>query len=65
MSNVGILCWKDDKVQCNNCEWTGLGYELDLIADFEERVEADCPCPAGQCPECGALAYLVDDEGRN
>ena len=58
MSQVMVLCEPTAKVRCDNCDWDGVGDDLDLISDFEERVSADCLVPAGQCPECGALAYL-------
>jgi hypothetical protein len=29
-----------------------------MIADIQERLDPGGVVPAGQCPECGALAYL-------
>lgn len=43
---------------CDNCPWEGDADELDLIADIEQRLDAGGLVPAGQCPNCGALAYL-------
>mgnify|MGYP001610085038 CR=1 FL=1 len=43
---------------CADCGWQGPANDLDMIADIQERVDAGCEVPAGQCPECGALAYL-------
>jgi hypothetical protein len=60
MSQVMRLCEDDARVACWNCDWTGTGKELDLMSDFEERVYAGEPCPAGQCPECACLAHLVE-----
>jgi hypothetical protein len=37
--------------------------ELDDVCDFTERIEAGGEVPAGQCPDCGALCYLVKMEG--
>lgn len=50
----------DAQVACQNCEWTGEADELLDIADFGQRVSPGEPCPAGECPECGALAHLVE-----
>ena len=48
------------KVLCDNCGWEGVGSELDMVTDIEERIDPGGVVPAGQCPECSALAYLVD-----
>jgi len=45
---------------CDNCEWRGSTDDLDMITDAEQRLEPGYITPAGQCPECGALAYLTD-----
>ena len=62
MSQVMVLCADDAQVKCDNCDWEGQGDKLDMMSDFEERVEAGSIIPAGQCPECGALAYIKDKE---
>lgn len=63
MSEVMRLVEDDAaRVSCDNCDWTGTAEDLEMISDFEERVSAGFTCPAGQCPECGALAYLVKKE---
>jgi hypothetical protein len=64
--------WREDELQladlgrpcqCLNCMWNGGETELNPIKDFHSRVEAgDTTVPAGECPECGCLAYLKDDE---
>jgi hypothetical protein len=43
---------------CANCDWKGDAEKLDMITDIQERITAGGVVPAGQCPECGALAYL-------
>lgn len=43
---------------CENCGWKGTAAALEMISDFEDRVSAGETVPAGQCPECGALAHL-------
>lgn len=50
---------EDDKpVECDYCGWEGRGFELDSVSDIQERIYPGEICPAGQCPECGALAHL-------
>jgi hypothetical protein len=48
--------------KCQNCEWRGtmdqLGCQLEDTADLLERVASGEIMPAGECPECGALAHL-------
>lgn len=56
-----FLCSEDENVACDDCEWNGKGADMEMIGDFEERVYAGEICPAGECPECGALVYLVKD----
>lgn len=52
-------------VSCDNCGWTGSFDDVNDILDFEERMS--CPeggiaiMPAGECPECGCLAYYDQD----
>lgn len=46
-------------VRCDNCGWVGMGEHLGPVHDIHERVEPGEICPAGECPECGALAYLT------
>ena len=43
---------------CGDCDWTGSGKELDMIHDIQERIDPGSIVPAGECPDCGALAYL-------
>ena len=48
---------------CDNCNWTGT--IADILCDLEhtpnlcERLDVGGEMPVGECPECGALAYLV------
>ena len=58
VSHVTDLCDSNDKVACADCDWIGTGLSLEPIFGFEKRVRAGEICPAGQCPKCGALAYL-------
>ena len=47
------------QVACSNCEWTGREEDCRDIVDIHQRVGAGETMPAGECPECGALAHLV------
>lgn len=58
---------------CDNCDWEGsiteLRCQLAQIPDLAQRLDVGSEVPAGECPECGALAYEVDavrvpDKGR-
>lgn len=48
---------------CDNCEWEGpqteLRCQLEDIPDLAQRLDVGSEVPAGECPKCGALAYLV------
>lgn len=43
---------------CGNCDWTGRVKQLKTIKDPDERLDPGDEIPAGECPDCGALAYL-------
>lgn len=47
-----------DPVECDNCDWEGTLEQLGIIKDAHERLDPGSTMPAGECPECGALAYL-------
>ena len=42
---------------CGACDWQG---PLVALAEIKraEHLRRDEPMPAGECPNCGALAYL-------
>ena len=55
--------------KCDNCNWTGRDDETAHIRKYSERVTPGGIAPAGECPDCGALAYPVPcpsfrDDGR-
>jgi predicted RNA-binding Zn-ribbon protein involved in translation (DUF1610 family) len=51
--------------QCDNCGWAGAQGDLDRISDYAERTAPGfMEMPAGQCPECGCLAYFEDEDTR-
>ena len=43
---------------CGACDWTGPIVALAEIKDIDQRLTAGDSVPAGECPNCGALAYL-------
>lgn len=51
--------------KCDNCEWTGteddLGKTLWEIHHLAERLDPGSTVPAGECPECLCLAYIVEE----
>ncbi len=48
-----VLC------ECGNCDWQGDVSECNEIHGLLDRVETGDEFPAGECPKCGALTYLV------
>ena len=44
---------------CTNCGTTTPFVKLNSIDDIEQRISPGDEVPAGECPECGCLAYLV------
>lgn len=63
MANTSFIHATPDATacRCDNCDWTGPASELDDIADVQERLDPGGTVPAGQCPACGALAYLKNE----
>jgi hypothetical protein len=45
--------------ECQNCSIRTPESQLNEIKDYSERVEPGESAPAGECPECGALAQRV------
>ena len=62
MSQLGKQAPRERPVACANCEWSGRESQLREISDFWGRVDVGGEMPAGECPECQALAYLVDED---
>ena len=59
---LGKALGVNDFAVCQNCESSFLWPDLDPIDDLRQRVEVGDPLPAGQCPDCGALCYDVDEK---
>lgn len=64
MSTLLVLGLDENSiVECDNCPWTGLGRDLNPILDAGERLDPEGGIvPAGECPVCGALAYVKEPE---
>ena len=61
MSHKSLIETEGDiPCQCDNCSWEGMSDEVVEVADLTERVAAGEIMPAGECPECGALAHYED-----
>jgi hypothetical protein len=45
------------KVACDSCAWQGIA--TDTVEPEEAWLTPGSTVPAGQCPECGALAYVI------
>lgn len=48
-------------VCCSNCDWTGAVKDINGIRDAHERLCPGEEIPAGECPKCGAMAYIADE----
>lgn len=65
MSSIFIQVLSDTApCTCQDCDWQGPASALDMVSEIEERIAAGEIVPAGQCPECGALASLDEPEAR-
>lgn len=55
---------KAPQSHCDNCDWKGIPEkELHEILHLHTRLDPGSVVPSGECPECGALCYL-DDENK-
>lgn len=51
--------------ECGNCKWSGEPLiKLEDIPYLFQRIEPGGVVPSGECPECGALCYLVKEENQ-
>jgi hypothetical protein len=65
MSSIFIQVQNPDApCTCSDCDWTGPAKNLDMVASVEKRISAGEIVPAGECPECGALAHLDEPLAR-
>ena len=49
------------RVECGDCDWTGTEDDIDLgsVEDLLQRIDPGSEVPAGECPKCGALCYVL------
>lgn len=56
------------KVKCDDCGWEGTQDDLDTpLGDLKfigERLDPGSEVPAGECPECRALAYVEREASK-
>jgi hypothetical protein len=62
---LGKALGEDEYAVCANCGSAFLWPSLDPIDDLRRRVGTGEPLPAGQCPDCGALCYDLDEPGSS
>ena len=48
--------------RCDNCGTAWTNEQLKPIVDAEQRLTPGEETPAGACPECWALAFVVKDD---
>lgn len=48
---------------CDNCGKVLKNTELEFIQDAEQRLTPGEETPAGECPHCYALVYLLTEDG--
>jgi hypothetical protein len=57
-----LVSLAEEAVECQNCDWVGHNHSLKPIKDISERVSPGEETPAGECPECRALAHFIERE---
>jgi hypothetical protein len=60
---VTIAPEDDRAVECQNCDWVGVESDLNPLEEqgIFDRVGPGETMPAGECPECGAVAHLKEE----
>lgn len=48
--------------KCDNCGKVWKDYQLDPSKHLHERMDEGGPMPSGDCPECGAFCYPVEEK---
>ena len=48
-----------ERCACADCDWQGPVTEAGEVRDFWSRIEPGDEFPAGDCPRCGAFAFLI------
>lgn len=62
MTELSLNYQLDDATpcDCDNCGHKCTAGDLGAIADAQERLYPGETIPAGECPECGACAYVIE-----
>lgn len=54
------------RVECGDCDWTGDQDDLPEghhgIEHLSQRIDPGSEVPAGECPECGCLCYVLEED---
>lgn len=54
--------------KCDNCQWQGDEDQIEIslmeVHRLAERLDPGSEVPVGECPECGAFAYVVANHNR-
>lgn len=53
---------EDLRIECGNCDWKGTESQAEEAQDLWQRIDPGSEVPAGECPKCGALVYVVEEE---
>jgi hypothetical protein len=56
---------EENTCRCDNCDWTGPESAVNEAKDLSDRLDPGGVVPAGECPECGCLAYLDTTGGES
>lgn len=59
-TNLAVQLKDDRPVCCGDCDWAGAASDLPEIKDLPERITPGSEVPAGECPNCGSLAYVTE-----
>jgi hypothetical protein len=62
INNNHPYCEPDTLCDCDNCGTVSHLADLNAIHDAEQRLTPGEETPAGECPGCGALAFIIKPE---
>lgn len=62
MTDATMTRLDDAPCSCGNCVWKGPQSACVYPSDLFGRVDAGGTMPAGECPACGALAYVEETQ---
>lgn len=50
------------RCECDSCDRVMEAWECNPIEEFHKKMKVGDLVPAGECPYCGGLAYLMEDD---